>query len=100
HTRFSRDWSSDVCSYDLPISLSAENLRAEKEKVLAAVTLPDDLSLATARGQYDGGWQGGQEVCGFLEEDGMNPDSITETYAAIRSEERRVGKECRARGSR
>ncbi|CAH0162421.1 MULTISPECIES: glucose-6-phosphate dehydrogenase [unclassified Microbacterium] len=69
-----------------PISLSAENLRAEKEKVLAAVKLPEDLSLATARGQYDGGWQGGQEVCGFLEEDGMNPESITETYAAIKLE--------------
>lgn len=69
-----------------PISLSAENLRAEKEKVLAAVKLPDDLSLATARGQYDGGWQGGKQVEGFLEEDGMNPDSITETYAAIKLE--------------
>ncbi|MCC2029862.1 glucose-6-phosphate dehydrogenase [Microbacterium sp. YMB-B2] len=69
-----------------PISLSAENLRAEKEKVLAAVTLPEDLSTATARGQYAGGWQGGQKVVGFLEEDGMNPESITETYAAIKLE--------------
>ena len=69
-----------------PISLSAENLRAEKEKVLAAVKLPDDLSLATARGQYAGGWQGGQEVSGFLDEDGMNPESVTETYAAIKLE--------------
>ncbi|WP_175988215.1 glucose-6-phosphate dehydrogenase [Microbacterium tenebrionis] len=69
-----------------PISLSAENLRAEKEKVLAAVTLPEDLSTATARGQYAGGWQGGQKVDGFLEEDGMNPESITETYAAIKLE--------------
>ncbi|WP_417511511.1 glucose-6-phosphate dehydrogenase [Microbacterium sp.] len=69
-----------------PISLSAENLRAEKEKVLAAVKLPEDLSLATARGQYAGGWQGGQQVDGFLEEDGMNPASVTETYAAIKLE--------------
>jgi len=69
-----------------PISLSAENLRAEKEKVLAAVTLPDDLALATARGQYAGGWQGGEQVDGFLEEDGMNPASVTETYAAIKLE--------------
>ena len=52
-----------------PISLSAEHLRAEKEKVLAAVRLPEDLSLATARGQYAGGWQGGEQVCGFLQED-------------------------------
>ncbi|WP_300264848.1 glucose-6-phosphate dehydrogenase [Microbacterium sp.] len=69
-----------------PISLSAEHLRAEKEKVLAAVTLPDDLSLATARGQYAGGWQGGEKVDGFLSEDGMNPESTTETFAAIKLE--------------
>ncbi|WP_426182695.1 glucose-6-phosphate dehydrogenase [Microbacterium sp. TWP3-1-2b2] len=67
-----------------PISLSAEHLRAEKEKVLAAVTLPDDLSMATARGQYSGGWQGGEQVTGFLDEDGMSPESSTETYAAIK----------------
>ena len=69
-----------------PISLSAEHLRAEKEKVLAAAHLPDDLSLATARGQYAGGWQGGEHVCGFLEEEGMNPQSRSETYAAIKLE--------------
>jgi len=69
-----------------PISLSAEHLRAEKEKVLAAVSLPDDLSLATARGQYAGGWQGGEQVTGFLDEDGMDPESITETYAAVKLE--------------
>ncbi|MBP3978611.1 glucose-6-phosphate dehydrogenase [Microbacterium sp. BLY] len=69
-----------------PISLSAEHLRAEKEKVLAAVHVPDDLSLATARGQYAGGWQGGEKVTGFLDEEGMNPESTTETYAAIKLE--------------
>lgn len=69
-----------------PISLSAEHLRAEKEKVLAAVRLPEDLSTATARGQYAGGWQGGELVSGFLDEEGMNPDSTTETYAAIKLE--------------
>ncbi|MFB7250877.1 glucose-6-phosphate dehydrogenase [Microbacterium sp. NPDC056234] len=69
-----------------PISLSAEHLRAEKEKVLAAVHLPDDLSLAQARGQYDGGWQGGEQVNSFLGEEGMHPQSTTETYAAIKLE--------------
>jgi glucose-6-phosphate 1-dehydrogenase len=67
-----------------PISFDAADLRAEKEKVLAAVRLPEDLSTATARGQYSGGWQGGEKVVGFLEEDGMNPESTTETYAAMK----------------
>ncbi|MBP2437850.1 glucose-6-phosphate dehydrogenase [Microbacterium amylolyticum] len=69
-----------------PISLSADDLRSEKEKVLAAVMLPEDLSKATARGQYAGGWQGGEEVTGFLDEEGMDPNSGTETYAALKLE--------------
>lgn len=67
-----------------PLSFNAADLRAEKEKVLAAVSLPEDLSTATARGQYAGGWQGGEYVPGFLDEDGMNPESTTETFAAMR----------------
>ncbi|GAB3540673.1 glucose-6-phosphate dehydrogenase [Arthrobacter tecti] len=67
-----------------PISFNAEDLRAEKEKVLAAVKLPEDLSTHSARGQYDGGWQGGELVNAFLDEDGIPARSTTETYAAIR----------------
>ena len=67
-----------------PVSFDAADLRAEKEKVLSAVKLPDDLSTISARGQYSAGWQGGEKVLGFLEEDGMSPTSETETYAALR----------------
>jgi glucose-6-phosphate 1-dehydrogenase len=67
-----------------PVSFDAADLRAEKEKVLSAVNLPEDLGLHTARGQYASGWQGGEQVTGFLAEEGMNPKSVTETYAAMR----------------
>ncbi len=67
-----------------PVAFDASSLRDEKEKVLSAVRLPKDLSTATARGQYAGGWQGGEEVVVFLDEDGMDPESLTETYAAMR----------------
>jgi glucose-6-phosphate 1-dehydrogenase len=67
-----------------PVSFDAQDLRAEKEKALSAVRLPKDLSRHTARGQYAAGWQGGQPVIGYLEEDGISPDSGTETFAAIR----------------
>lgn len=67
-----------------PVSFDAADLRAEKEKVLSAVRLPKDLATGTARGQYASGWQGGEWVKGFLEEEGMNPESVTETYAAMR----------------
>jgi len=67
-----------------PVSFEADELRAEKRKALSAVQLPDDLAVGTARGQYAAGWQGGMPVHGFLEEDGIAPDSGTETYAAVR----------------
>jgi glucose-6-phosphate 1-dehydrogenase len=67
-----------------PVSFEADALRAEKEKIFSAVKVPDDLDAHTARGQYAGGWQGGEEVRGYLEEDGIPATSETESYAAVR----------------
>ena len=67
-----------------PVSFASDALRAEKQKALSAVQIPDDLLTGTARGQYAAGWQGGIPVPGFLAEDGIAPDSVTETYAAIK----------------
>jgi len=67
-----------------PVSFDAHDLRAEKEKVLSAVRVPKDLGKHTARGQYSRGWQGGQQVIGYLEEEGISTESVTETFAAIR----------------
>ncbi|SDG71741.1 glucose-6-phosphate 1-dehydrogenase [Sinosporangium album] len=69
-----------------PTSFDADALRREKEKVLKAVRLPHDLALSTARGQYAAGWQGGEPVVGYLDEDGIPLDSTTETYAAVKLE--------------
>jgi len=67
-----------------PIAFDAESLRTEKAKVLESVSLPRRLDLATARGQYVAGWAGGEKVIGFLEEEGIEQSSTTETYAAIK----------------
>ena len=67
-----------------PLSFAADDVRAEKEKVLRAVKLPRELGKHTSRGQYANGWQGGVPVVGYLEEQGIDPHSTTETYAAIR----------------
>ncbi|GEL97358.1 glucose-6-phosphate dehydrogenase [Cellulomonas terrae] len=67
-----------------PASFEAASLTAEKIKVLSAVRLPRDIGKHTARGQYAAGWQGGEKVVGYLEEEGFNPQSTTETFAAIR----------------
>jgi glucose-6-phosphate 1-dehydrogenase len=73
-----------LTAMEKPRSLDAADLRAEKETVLSAVRVPKDISKHTARGQYAGGWQGGEKVTGFLDEEGMNPKSVSETYAAMR----------------
>jgi len=66
-----------------PVSFNPESVRAEKAKVLAATRPVRPFEDSTARGQYTGGWQGGQKVPGLVQEGGFAKDSITETYAAI-----------------
>ncbi|MET9443862.1 glucose-6-phosphate dehydrogenase [Streptomyces sp. NPDC006610] len=67
-----------------PAAFDAPSLLTEKLKVLKAVKLPEDLGLHTVRAQYAAGWQGGAKVPGYLEEEGIDPASTTDTYAAIR----------------
>ena len=67
-----------------PASFHPKALVAEKLKVLSAVRIPKDLGRHTVRGQYTHGWQGGEEVLGYLEEEGIDPKSTTETYVAVR----------------
>lgn len=67
-----------------PVSFTADAVRTEKEKVLAAVELPADLARGACAGQYVSGWQGDQQVPGYLDEEGVGSGSKTETYAALR----------------
>ncbi|RFU82451.1 glucose-6-phosphate dehydrogenase [Streptomyces triticagri] len=67
-----------------PASFDADALAAEKTKVLGAVQLPKDLGKHTVRGQYAAGWQGGEKVIGYLQEDGIDAGSKTDTYAAVK----------------
>jgi glucose-6-phosphate 1-dehydrogenase len=68
---------------DEPTSFNSDQLRTEKIKVLNATKLVYPLSETTAHGQYKGGWQGGEQVRGLTEEEGFDPKSKTETFAAI-----------------
>ncbi|WP_208754051.1 glucose-6-phosphate dehydrogenase [Streptomyces bauhiniae] len=69
-----------------PIAFDADSLLTEKLKVLKSVRLPDELGEHTVRGQYATGWQGGEKVVGYLDEDGIDPKSKTDTYAALKLE--------------
>lgn len=65
-----------------PIDFTPEQLQAEKIKVLRATQAVEPFAKTTARGQYAAGWQGSEYVKGLREEDGFDPESTTETYAA------------------
>jgi glucose-6-phosphate 1-dehydrogenase len=67
-----------------PVNFSAEDIATEKLKVLQAVSLPDDLSTFAVRGQYEQGWLAGQRVQGYRQEEGVDRESLTETYTAVR----------------
>src|SRR6476646_3880277 len=67
-----------------PVEFSAEEIRTEKLKVLRAISVPEDMLALPIRAQYQPGWRAGERACGYQEEDGVEPDSTTETYAAVR----------------
>src|SRR3712207_7817237 len=77
HTRYWRDWSSDVCSSDLQgaqrLQLMEEHLRARKERYQAGTV------------------RLGKQIVTHTE--------TVNVPVRERSEERRVGKECRSRWS-
>src|SRR5690606_39281603 len=92
HTRFSRDWSSDVCSSDLKIFLS--KLLPEDISQVAIGTYGAVQKIAIFLSIFVQAFRLGAEP--FFFSHAKNPNS-GKTYALIRSEERRVGKERRSR---
>jgi glucose-6-phosphate 1-dehydrogenase len=67
-----------------PVSFTADDVRDEKVKVLHAIKPPDPE--CTVRAQYTAGMAEGKEVVGYLEEEGVPPESQTETFAGLRLE--------------
>lgn len=70
-----------------PISDAPEDIRDEKVKALKSLRImKDEQSLYdnTIRAQYTNSVIDGKEVKGYREEDGVDKNSTTETYAAIK----------------
>src|SRR5205085_3450551 len=74
HTRFDCDWSSDVCSSDLPSPTRVGGVEPAVDAL---------AGLSSRRGQPH-----------------ERTTKLATLRSAARSEERRVGKECRSRGWR
>ncbi len=79
-----------VCAIGMepPINSHADAIRDEKLKVLRALKpwTPETLGLHAIRGQYTAGTAYGERVPGYREEPGVDPDSRTETFVALRTE--------------
>ena len=71
-----------------PINAHADAIRDEKLKVLRALKpwTAESLGQHVVRGQYSAGNVNGQAVPGYTEESGVNPNSSTETFVALRTE--------------
>jgi glucose-6-phosphate 1-dehydrogenase len=70
-----------------PASLQADSIRGEKLKVLKALRpiTQDNVAEKAVRGQYGSGFIEGRAVPGYLDEEGGNPHSATESFVAIRA---------------
>jgi glucose-6-phosphate 1-dehydrogenase len=68
-----------------PVVGDADPFRDEKVKVLRSVRrIPEnEVGDHVVRAHYGAGSVGGEQVCSYLEEQGVSPDSKTETYVAL-----------------
>jgi glucose-6-phosphate 1-dehydrogenase len=71
-----------LVAMEVPVAYNAESIRAEKTKALKSVApiSPDDVVF----GQYGAGVIDGQPVVGYRQEPGVAPDSLVETFVALR----------------
>src|SRR5947209_12481982 len=79
HTRYWRDWSSDVCSSDLLYFVQTKVAAADKFSKEFVATDAFGFQVQCARGEA--------------------AQALRDVASSRRSEERRVGKECRSRWS-
>src|SRR5690606_40386462 len=93
HTRFSRDWSSDVCSSDLADevrALAARTQESTKDIQLRIERLQEGVSRAV-QAMHAGSGKARDSV--------ERATGVDQALSDTRSEERRVGEEDRARWS-
>ena len=70
-----------------PASLAPDLIRNEKVAVLRALhgIDPEQVNRDSVRARYTAAQAGGEAVPGYLDEEGVGADSVTETYAAVRT---------------
>lgn len=77
-----------ITAMEAPANASADAIRDEKLKVLRSLRpiRPEDAAENSVRGQYRAGAIDGVAVPAYVEEAGVDPQSRTETFSALRAE--------------
>lgn len=77
---------ASLIAMEAPSSLDADNIRDEKVRAMQAVRpFPQDgIDDFAARGQYGPGVVLGENVVGYRQEPDLDPQSSTETFAALK----------------
>jgi glucose-6-phosphate 1-dehydrogenase len=75
-----------LVAMDPPVAFDANAVRDEKVKVLRAIRpiQPAEVEHCVVRGQYAAGSVAGKAAPGYRAERGVSPESITETFLAVR----------------
>ena len=76
-----------IIAMEPPISMDADNVRDEKLKVIRSLEPFSAATIASdaVRGQYCAGRVDGTAVPGYLDEEGIDSDSDTETFVAVKA---------------
>ncbi|MEM9294594.1 MAG: glucose-6-phosphate dehydrogenase [Planctomycetota bacterium] len=74
-----------LAAMEPPVSMDGEDIRTEKVKVFKALRVPKakDVPHIAVRGQYGAGHVGDNAVAAYRDADGVNPQSQSDTYAAM-----------------
>ncbi|MDB5002003.1 MAG: zwf [Mucilaginibacter sp.] len=75
-----------LVAMETPVNFNADEIRNRKVDVLHAMRRfsPEDVRMSAVRGQYAKGWMEGKEVPGYRDEPKVDPNSNTETFAALK----------------
>ena len=75
-----------ITAMEAPNALDADSIRSEKTKVLQATHLEDTQYLddCAIRAQYDTGYINNERVLSYKEENGVDKDSTTPTFVALK----------------
>jgi glucose-6-phosphate 1-dehydrogenase len=77
-----------ITSMEPPAHVDAEGIRDEKVKALKAINTPspEQIAVTVVRAQYGSETAEGEEATSYREEHGVDPNSQTETFVAMKLE--------------